>query len=174
VRQVYTHNFHKSLPNIALTFVPLPEEVEDRVQTLVDLLRSKSGVRVEEAHPQDQGLMEEEDAYTDGPRQASELEMKETDDTHITEPTPAMSVDAKESERTAGSKPRPTLVFVNSTMAVDDLHQELQFRGVASCVPFHRFDLDLTLFCLRVALTRHWWIGRRRTGRCRRQRPTGT
>ncbi|ELR17847.1 DEAD/DEAH box helicase domain containing protein [Acanthamoeba castellanii str. Neff] len=141
VRQVYTHHFHRSLPNVALSFLPLPEEVEDRVQTLVDLLRSKSGLRVGEPHlsshaelPHHQQQPRQDDDATPRQAQAGERQAKESDDERL---VAAEVADNGERNREM-AKPRPTLIFVNSTLAVDDLHEELVRRGVTSIVPFHR------------------------------------
>jgi hypothetical protein len=173
VRQVYTHHFHRSLPNVTLSFLPLPEEVEDRVQTLVDLLRSKSGLRVGEPHPASHTELSphhqqprQDDDATPLQAQADEREAKESDDERL---VVAGVADNGERNREA-AKPRPTLIFVNSTLAVDDLHEELVRRGVTSIVPFHRY-VGLPTQSWAWSLTHKDTCAS--AGRCRRERPTG-
>lgn len=116
IRQVYTPHFHKNLPNITVSFMPLPEDHDERVDSLIDVLRQKSGVRAD-----------------------SPVTSSASEPTHSTDNAREHSPPTPESHSNSGDRPKSTLIFVNSQLAVDDLLYELQSRGVQSCVAFHRY-----------------------------------
>lgn len=100
----------------------LSEDFESRMSSLVDLLKAKSHVAIS---PSSHSATLTGHAHEENRRN---IHCKSED------PGPTEQAEHK------STRVKPTLIFVNSTDAVEDLHQELVRRGVTSCVPFYRYN----------------------------------
>jgi len=138
IRQVYTPQFHRSLPNVNLNFIPCPEDPDDQIRCLVTLLENKCGVCVDPL----QQPSEEANAAAKYMKEAHHTtEMQKltqgNDEEECMQDTDKGNSDGSQSEADSTGR-KSTLIFVNTSIAADVLCDQLQYYGVKGVVAFHR------------------------------------